>query len=101
MFVADVLDQLSNGDTRLNEHATQYILNSIGVSTSNENKHVHKTSTIRNFKRTSAFNLYGGMAKTFNSVSFNVFEYSKHAKVHLSMQACWHWIIIIASKRLN
>ena len=80
MFVADVLDQLSNGDTRLNEHATQYILNSIGVSTSNENKHVHKTSTIRNFKRTSAFNLYGGMAKTFNSVSFNVFEYSKHAK---------------------
>ena len=22
-------------------------------------------------------------------------------KVHLSMQACWHWIIIIASKRLN
>ena len=30
MFVADVLEQLSTGSTRLNEHATQYILNSVG-----------------------------------------------------------------------
>eukprot|EP00943_MAST-04B_sp_MAST-4B-sp1_P002234 g2234.t1 len=80
MFVSDVLDQLNKGETRLNEHATQYILNSLGASLAHGIKNVHKTSTIRNFKRTSAFNLYGGMTKTFNSVSFNVFEYSKDPK---------------------
>ena len=40
-------------------------------------KKVHKTSTIRNFKRSSAFNVYGGMAKAFDTVSFNVFRYAK------------------------
>ena len=33
MFVSDVLGQLSTGNTRLNEHATQYILNSVEGST--------------------------------------------------------------------
>ena len=47
MFVADVLGQLSAGNTRLNEHATQYILNSVGGTHIHDVKKVHKTSTIR------------------------------------------------------
>ena len=61
----------------MNEHATQYILNSVGGLHMHGIKQVHKTSTIRNFKRTSAFNVYGGMAKAFDTVSFNVFRYAK------------------------
>ena len=56
--------------TRLNEHATQYILNSVG-GTHVMIKQVHKTSTIA-ISKEHLHSILWGMAKAFDTVSFNV-----------------------------